>query len=127
MRTTPEKLHRRIAEQTYHLVHVVTVVVTSFLTVTVEQILSLDHLPELVRLARYTRTEQRGRTYQAGSVPDIYSMGPSGRHQYFGGLVDFGLYVRVGMVGSDASFPEVAKYGRSVRMTMRLPERSGGI
>ena len=41
----------RLAEETYHLMHVMAVVVASFLAVTIEEILGLQHFPGLLNSA----------------------------------------------------------------------------
>ena len=104
--------------------HVTTVVVKSFLVVAVEQVLGLDHLPQLLELALVVRADNQGQAYQTSDIPDVYGMRPSTLHQYLRSLVDLGLYVRVGMVGSSACFTKIAKDRRTIVVVVWFFERS---
>jgi hypothetical protein len=68
----------------------------------------------------------RGRPYQARSVPDVCRMRPSSLHQHFRSLVNPGLYVHihVGMVCINTGFSEVAENGRAVCVVVWAPKRS---
>ena len=104
--------------------HVTTVVVKSFLVVAIEQVLGLDNLPKLLELALEARADNQGQAYQTIGIPDVYGMRPSTLHKYLRSLVDLGLYVRVGMVGSNACFTKIAKYRRTIVVVLWFSERS---